>query len=149
MVLGVDFGTVERAALVQKLVDACSTQAGGSNLDDKQGKVDGFNDAWDACPVNLSRFDGSNMRTAVEYAKAYFEGYDRLQKDATPSPATKPVVNMTKPAVVKKPSPGLVGYNKGRSDGANRRAYNNGSSFSGADADTYETAYYKGYYSVY
>lgn len=153
-VLGVEFGDETRAAMVQTLVDGCY---GGTitNLDDRQGKIDGFNDAWDRRPINLNRFRGNNIRTAVEYARGYFEGYDRLNKPvaaaatATPSIKAAPVLKATV-APTRKRNPALVGYNKGRSDAANARRCNSlaPAEFNVADAQIYASAYIKGYNSI-
>jgi hypothetical protein len=43
----------------------------------QQARVDGFDDAWNKDDVNLRRYTGNNMRDAVEYARVYFEGYDK------------------------------------------------------------------------
>lgn len=76
LVLGVNFGTEDRATLVRDMIADCSRQLGTSRTGE-QGRVDGFDDAWNKADANLSRFTGSNMREAVEYAQAYFEGYDK------------------------------------------------------------------------
>ena len=86
-VLGVNFGTEERAALVQTLMSACGTQAGPGRTDE-QARVDGFDDAWYNRDANLTRYTGGHMRDAVSYAQAYFEGYDRCRGNAPQVQAT-------------------------------------------------------------
>jgi hypothetical protein len=81
-VLGVDFVLESRANLVRDLVANC-VKNNGNHYTAEQGRVDGFDDAWNKSNVNLSRFTGNNMRDAVEYARAYFEGYDRCNGVST------------------------------------------------------------------
>ena len=81
MVLGVDFGSKARGDMVRELVNRCNTQAGGGRTLE-QARVDGFDDAWNNVLPTLYRFGGSNMRDAVSYAQAYFEGYDRCRGKA-------------------------------------------------------------------
>lgn len=81
-VLGVNFGTEERAAMVRALVQQVSTNAGGVDRTTEQGRVDGFDDAWSNVMPTLYRYVGSHMREAVAYAQAYFEGYDRCRGHA-------------------------------------------------------------------
>ena len=54
-----------------------STDSGGRNSE--QGRMDGFNAAWDNLMPSLDAYQGMNVREAVEYARAYFEGYDRCR----------------------------------------------------------------------
>ena len=121
-----------------------------TNLDERQGKVDGFNDAWDNRAINLSRFNGNNVRTAVDYARGYFEGYDRLAKGAVQAAfKSTPVLKATVAATTKKGNPALVGYNAGRRDAARGVKRNaNSSAFDLADAVAYTRAYNKGYDSI-
>ena len=78
-VLGVNFGTEDRAAQVKALMAACVNQVGEARST-VQARVDGFDDAWYNKAVDLNRYTGSHIREAVEYAQAYFEGYDRMSK---------------------------------------------------------------------
>ncbi len=80
-VLGVNFGTEDRAAQVRKLMDACVNQA-GEVRSVAQARVDGFDDAWYGKEADLHRYTGGHIREAVEYAQAYFEGYDRCRGNA-------------------------------------------------------------------
>lgn len=80
-VLGVNFGTVERVAQVKALMEACVNQA-GEVRSSAQARVDGFDDAWYNKAADLHRYTGSHIREAVEYAQAYFEGYDRCRGNA-------------------------------------------------------------------
>lgn len=80
-VLGVNFGTEARAAQVRALMDACVNQA-GEVRSVAQARVDGFDDAWYGKEPHLRLYTGSHIREAVEYAQAYFEGYDRCKGHA-------------------------------------------------------------------
>ena len=80
-VLGVNFGTLERAEQVKALMSSCVNLV-REGRDAAQARVDGFDDAWYTKPADLSRYTGSHMRDAVEYAQAYFEGYDRCRGNA-------------------------------------------------------------------
>jgi hypothetical protein len=80
-VLGVNFGTEDRAAQVRALLDACVNQAGEAR-NTAQARVDGFDDAWYGKATDLHRYTGGHIREAVEYAQAYFEGYDRCRGNA-------------------------------------------------------------------
>jgi hypothetical protein len=80
-VLGVNFGTEDRAAQVRKLMDACVNQA-GETRSTAQARVDGFDDAWYSKTTDLHRYTHSHIREAVEYAQAYYEGYDRCRGNA-------------------------------------------------------------------
>jgi hypothetical protein len=80
-VLGVNFGTEDRAAQVRALMEACVNQA-GEVRSVAQARVDGFDDAWYNKAADLHRYTGSHIREAVEYAQAYFEGYDRCRGNA-------------------------------------------------------------------
>ena len=86
-VLGVNFGTTERVAQVKALMSVCATQAGESRTVE-QARVDGFDDAWYGKEPNLARYTGGHIREAVEYAQAYFEGYDRCRGNAPQVQAT-------------------------------------------------------------
>jgi hypothetical protein len=86
-VLGVNFGTLDRAAQVKALMDACVNQA-GEVRSVAQARVDGFDDAWYNLAPNLHRYTGSHIREAVAYAQAYFEGYDRCRGNAPQVQAT-------------------------------------------------------------
>ena len=80
MALGVDFGTASRAALVNRLLESAASM---STLDEvrtiAQARVDGFDDGWEDRNVDLSRYTGNHLRDAVDYARYYFEGYDRAR----------------------------------------------------------------------
>lgn len=76
LVLGVNFGTEERAKMVRDLVNRCGNMT-GVDRDVQQARVDGFDAAWNKQDANLDCYTGNNMRDAVEYARAYFEGYDK------------------------------------------------------------------------
>lgn len=80
-VLGVNFGTQDRATQVKALMNACVNQAGEVRTT-AQARVDGFDDAWYGKAAELHRYTGSHIREAVEYAQAYFEGYDRCRGNA-------------------------------------------------------------------
>jgi hypothetical protein len=80
-VLGVNFGTEDRAAQVKALMAACVNQVGEARST-VQARVDGFDDAWYNKAADLNRYTGSHIREAVEYAQAYFEGYDRCRGNA-------------------------------------------------------------------
>lgn len=80
-VLGVNFGTVERVAQVKALMAACVNQVGEARSV-AQARVDGFDDAWYNKAADLHRYTHSHIREAVEYAQAYFEGYDRCRGNA-------------------------------------------------------------------
>lgn len=83
LVLGVDFGIVARAEMVKSLILSCNTRLAGISRSVEQARMDGFDDAYDNRNVNLSRYEGGNMRDAVDYALAYFESYDRCRGKAT------------------------------------------------------------------
>ncbi len=80
-VLGVNFGTVERVAQVKALMATCVNQVGEARSV-AQARVDGFDDAWYNKAADLHRYTHSHIREAVEYAQAYFEGYDRCRGNA-------------------------------------------------------------------
>ena len=80
-VLGVNFGTEDRVTQVRALMDACVNQA-GEVRSVAQARVDGFDDAWYGKQADLHRYTGGHIREAVEYAQAYFEGYDRCRGNA-------------------------------------------------------------------
>lgn len=89
-VLGVEFGTVARAALVNQAVKdvmSSSLVTGTVGVNVPQARVDGFDDAWSNTAPDLSRVKSTNAREVVEYATAYFEGYDKCS-GATPKVAT-------------------------------------------------------------
>lgn len=88
-VMGINFGTETRAAMVRDLMRACAGM-NGPIRDVNQARVDGFDDAWDLKPENLSRCTGNHMREAAAYAQAYFEGYDRCRGHAPQVQATVP-----------------------------------------------------------
>lgn len=82
-VLGVNFGNMSRASLVRGMMQSVMHAAGNEPpRSAEQARVDGFDAAWHDQDVNLSRFSGNNMREATEYARAYFEGYDRCRGHA-------------------------------------------------------------------
>jgi hypothetical protein len=87
-VMGVNFGTPERAAQVRALMDVCATRDGASVVDVSHARVHGFDDAWAQKAPDLSGYSGNHMREAVEYAQAYFEGYDRCSGVAPQVQAT-------------------------------------------------------------
>jgi hypothetical protein len=99
-VMGVNFGTLERAAQVMALMDVCAARDGAvrSNImveghgvvamDVAHARVHGFDDAWAQKAPDLSGYMGNHMREAVEYAQAYFEGYDRCSGVAPQVQAT-------------------------------------------------------------
>lgn len=77
-VMGVNFGTEDRAVQVRALMDACVNRT-GEVPSVSQARVNGFDDAWYNKPADLHGYTGSHIREAVEYAQAYFEGYDRCR----------------------------------------------------------------------
>lgn len=90
-VLGVEFGNAARAKLVQGLVDQVSQRySAGQTRNPEQGRVDGFDDAWDNRAPDLGRYQGNVTREAVDYARSYFEGYDKCRGNSstvtTPAP---------------------------------------------------------------
>lgn len=171
-VLGVNFGTVERAALVQELLD-WTTQTGDSRTVE-QAHVEGFDDAWGNLPANLSRWTGGSMRDAVDYARAYFEGYGKchgyapqvqaLQDDLmveeevdeypynTPEEREEIVRVLTLP---KNKNGTLHGYDNGESDGVedaasdrqNGRPFNLEAAIRGGN--NYREGYITGYVNAY
>lgn len=80
-VMGVNFGIVSRADQVRELLTRCVSNS-GEGRSAAQGRVDGFDDAWIGRNPDLGQFGGSHLREAVEYAAAYFEGYDRCRGHA-------------------------------------------------------------------
>jgi hypothetical protein len=80
-VLGVNFGTEDRAAQVKSLMATCVNRVGEARST-AQARVDGFDDAWYNKAADLHRYTGSHIREAVDYAQAYFEGYDRCRGNA-------------------------------------------------------------------
>jgi hypothetical protein len=86
--MGVNFGTPERARMVNDLVSRCGINVPG--IPTMTGAVDGLGDAKANKPVDLSRFSG-NMRDAVEYALEYFRGYDHAMSNS--SSPSEPVVD--------------------------------------------------------
>lgn len=79
-VLGVEFGNAARAAMAQALVDQVSQRYyPGADRSPEQGRVDGFDDAWDNRAPDLGRYQGNVTREAVDYARSYFEGYDKCR----------------------------------------------------------------------
>ena len=83
-VLGVNFEIQARADMVRALVSSVTHRATATaGRTAEQGRVDGFDDAWYDRQPELARFVGSNVREAVDYARAYFEGYDRMRKGNT------------------------------------------------------------------
>ena len=90
-VMGVDFGSVARATMVTQLLDQLS--ATGAGRSPEQGRMDGFDDAWDNRAPDLGRFTGSNTREALEYARDYFAGYDKCRGHGTQTVA--PVAPVT------------------------------------------------------
>jgi hypothetical protein len=150
-VMGVDFGSESRAAQVNSLLDEVTnrTVSGSGDHDPETARMHGLDDAWDQKMPTLARYMGSHMRDAVEYARAYYEGYDRCRgiSGVTPPTCVTPVVKP--PVRTALCNPALVGYNDGRKHGAAGWAwhvYNSG--FVGADQDRYVAAYTKGYNSV-
>jgi hypothetical protein len=84
-VLGVNFGNTARAAVVRAMMhsaDGAQQADGAQGRTMEQARVDGFDDAWNNQGINLARSAGCNMREVVEYAQAYFEGYDRCRGHA-------------------------------------------------------------------
>lgn len=81
-VMGVNFGTEERAGMVRDLVQKVAAASGGANRSEEQGRVDGFDDAWSNVMPTFHRYTGSHMREAVAYSQSYFEGYDRCRGHA-------------------------------------------------------------------
>lgn len=138
-VLGVQFETEERAAMVVELLSRLGADLAPRSAED--ARHDGFDDAWDRHPADLSRFKGGHMREAVDYARAYFDSYDRIAQTA---PAAVTPVVPTPP----KGNPSLVGYNKGRSDAARGLAYYASSHYHGVDQTRYAAAYHKGFHSI-
>ena len=90
-VMGVDFGSPARAAMVTQLLD--NPNSNGARRSPEQGRMDGFDDAWDNRAPDLGRFSGSNTREALEYAREYFAGYDKCRGHGTPTVA--PVAPVT------------------------------------------------------
>jgi hypothetical protein len=146
--MGVDFGSEARAAQVAQLVEQVSARVPGLAGDGPdQGRVDGFDDAWDDLQPNIMRFGGSNIRDAVEYARAYYEGYDRCRGKTSATQAPMPATSTT--VTTRKRNPALVGYNQGRKHGAALVRFDNSTQeFTGSDLLMYESAYIKGYNSV-
>ena len=92
-VLGVEFGNAARAAMAQALVDQVSQRYNiGQTRSPEQGRVDGFDDAWDNRAPDLGRYQGNVTREAVDYARSYFEGYDKCRGTSSVgvAPATAP-----------------------------------------------------------
>jgi hypothetical protein len=92
-VLGVEFGNAARAAMAQALVDQVSQRYSvGQTRSPEQGRVDGFDDAWDNRAPDLGRYQGNVTREAVDYARSYFEGYDKCRGTSSTgvSPAAAP-----------------------------------------------------------
>lgn len=79
MVMGIDFGNADRARAVSTLIDNVKNNDGSDDRTVEQARLDGFDDSWYNHDTNLSRYNGHNLRSAVEYARAYFEGYDRCR----------------------------------------------------------------------
>lgn len=75
-VMGVNFGSVERVAQVRSLMNDCMNQ-NGDFCTPAQARVNGFDHAWHNKEPDLTDYTGGHIREAVEYAQAYFEGYDR------------------------------------------------------------------------
>ena len=93
VIMGVDFGSVERLGQVRQLmgrVSASGSTSGEPDASPETGRLDGFNDAWMKRSVNLNQFTGGNLRAAVAYAQGYFEGYDRLTQQVPVTPAPVP-----------------------------------------------------------
>lgn len=79
-VMGIDFGSEMRANMVRILVDrVINTSTDAVGRTSEQGRMDGFNAAWDDLMPSLDAYQGMNVREAVEYARSYFEGYDRCR----------------------------------------------------------------------
>lgn len=92
-VLGVEFGTVARAELVNQAVKAAMSSSVAhlsAAVSGAQARVDGFDDAWSNAAPDLSRSRSTNAREVVAYAQAYFEGYDKCM-GATTQAATSTV----------------------------------------------------------
>jgi hypothetical protein len=77
MVMGIDFGNADRAKMVTSFVDNLKNNDGSDDRTVEQARIDGFDDATFKRGENLNRYNGHNLRSAVEYARAYFEGHDR------------------------------------------------------------------------
>ena len=79
-VMGIDFITEVRATMTRELVESVINTATDSvGRNSEQGRMDGFNAAWENLMPSLDAYQGMNVREAVEYARAYFEGYDRCR----------------------------------------------------------------------
>lgn len=80
-IMGIDFDSEMRADMVQSLVDRVINSSSSDTVgrNSEQGRMDGFNDAWDNRMPSLDRYQAINVREAVEYSRAYFDGYDRCR----------------------------------------------------------------------
>ena len=95
VIMGVDFGSMERLGQVRQLLGQVSGNglAGEPDATPEMGRLDGFNDAWSNRSVDLGRFRGTNLRAAVCYAEGYFEGYDRLTQQAPVTPVESALIS--------------------------------------------------------
>lgn len=151
-VMGVDFGSESRVTQVSNLLHEVESRpaSGLGDHDAESARVHGFDDAWDQKMPSLARYSGTSMRQAVEYARAYYEGYDRCRGNTGITPPTCVTAPVVKPPV-RTPAcnPALKGYNQGRRAGARGESFNVANSgFVGSDQAKYVAAYTKGYNSV-
>lgn len=148
--MGMEFGSQARVDQVRDLVNAVTMRnEGSSDPDSEYARMKGFDDAWDARMPDLTGYQGVSVRGALEYAQAYYEGYDRCRCNSgiTPPTCVAPVVKP--PVRTPTCNPALMGYNQGRKHGARGESFNVANSgFVGADQDKYVAAYTKGYNSV-
>lgn len=154
--MGMEFGSQARVDQVRDLVNAVNMRnfynvrnEGSSDPDSEYARMKGFDDAWDARMPDLTGYQGVSVRGALEYAQAYYEGYDRCRGNSgiTPPTCVAPVVKP--PVRTPTCNPALMGYNQGRKHGARGESFNVANSgFVGADQDKYVAAYTKGYNSV-
>jgi hypothetical protein len=153
LVMGMDFGAQARADQVRALVDDVIDRVQEARLamaDPEHARMKGFDDAWDAKMPDLSGYTGVSVRGALEYARAYYEGYDRCRGNSGVTPPATCVAPVVKPPVrTTTCNPALMGYNQGRKHGARGESFNVANSgFVDADQDRYVAAYTKGYNSV-
>jgi signal peptidase I len=75
-VMGVDWGSPRRAALVRELVDRPLVRH-GVDCSEQEGSVHGHSDAVNEMDPNLSRYTGNHLASQVNYARSYFARYDQ------------------------------------------------------------------------